>query len=164
MDESVKVRWRPGCKITNTDPEPVLNELTELTAANDGELFPEAVVDAAKKKRSALHGYFEWDDTKAANEHRLTQARRLIRCVEVVRPEAPDKGYTRAFQVARSKRDGKGQSYQQIEDIMADPDRRAELIQRALMELLAIRRKYHQLQELAIVFRELDAVVANYKP
>ena len=44
---------------------------------------------------------------------------------------------------------------------MLDPEARAELLQRALGELLAARRKYHHLQELAIVFRELDKVLTE---
>jgi len=40
-------------------------ELDKL--AVDGKLTAQAVVDAAREESSPLHGYFEWDDNKAAN-------------------------------------------------------------------------------------------------
>lgn len=60
----------------------VLSVLKRLE--NQGRLKPEDVVNEAKKPSSPLHDYFEWDDEKAANEHRLEQARQLIRSVRVV--------------------------------------------------------------------------------
>ena len=48
-----------------------------------GKLTAHAVVDAARDAKSPLHGYFEWDDSKAAEQYRLDQARVLIRTVQV---------------------------------------------------------------------------------
>lgn len=47
-----------------------------------GELTPEAVVQAARDRRSPLHSFFVWDDKVAAHKHRLEQARELIRSVK----------------------------------------------------------------------------------
>lgn len=52
--------------------------------ASSGRLTPAAVVEDAMNEESPLHSYFEWDDNEAARKYRLTQARRLIRSVEVV--------------------------------------------------------------------------------
>lgn len=49
----------------------------------NGRLTPEAVVRAAKDPTSPLHKRFEWDDSEAAHQYRLEQARRLIRSVMV---------------------------------------------------------------------------------
>ena len=49
----------------------------------NGRLTPEAVLTAARDPNSPLHDRFEWDDGKAAAEHRLHQARTLIRSVKV---------------------------------------------------------------------------------
>lgn len=49
----------------------------------DGRLLPSDVVEAARDPRSVLHSHFEWDDSKAAHEHRLAQARALIRTIKV---------------------------------------------------------------------------------
>lgn len=67
--------------------------------AKDGTLTPEQVLADAKRKESPLHGYFEWDDRKAAMFHRLTQARELIASYEIVIADNP----VRAFVWAPSK-------------------------------------------------------------
>ena len=57
-------------------------ELDKL--AVDGKLTAQAVVDAAREEGSPLHGFFEWDDNKAANEYRLLQARGGYRTTEAI--------------------------------------------------------------------------------
>lgn len=53
------------------------------TLEQRGTLTPDAVVADAEKTTSPLHGLFEWDDAVAAREHRLDQARQIIREVLV---------------------------------------------------------------------------------
>jgi hypothetical protein len=65
--------------MSNLDIKQALAELEDET----GRLTPEAVVTAAKDPKSPLHGHFQWDDATAATEHRLNQARALIRSVRV---------------------------------------------------------------------------------
>ena len=57
--------------------------LQEIAANNDGILRPEIVVEAARAKTSPLHSSFEWDNTRAAEAHRLWQARQLIVSVTI---------------------------------------------------------------------------------
>lgn len=47
-------------------------------------LRPQDVVAAATDPAAPLHPCFEWDDERAGHEHRLQQARTLIRMVRVV--------------------------------------------------------------------------------
>ncbi len=56
-----------------------------------GRLSPEDVLRSAASTNSPLHDYFEWDDSAAAQKHRLEQARQLIRSVRVV-VEVVDRG------------------------------------------------------------------------
>ena len=65
-------------------------ELQELYDSS-GSLRPSAVLEVARKKTSALHARFEWDDKKAGHQHRLEQARSLIRCTTIVYEGKPDK-------------------------------------------------------------------------
>ncbi len=60
----------------------------ELCIANGGRLTPDAMVEDARSKRSALHPFFEWDDKKAAHAHRIEQARDLISRWRVVHHDA----------------------------------------------------------------------------
>jgi hypothetical protein len=59
-------------------------ELQAIAAANGGRLTAEMVVEAARDEESPLHDFFTWDDAAAAAEHRIAQARALIRSVRVV--------------------------------------------------------------------------------
>jgi hypothetical protein len=56
----------------------VTRELTKIEKAHGGHLEAKDVLEAAKSKKSPLHQYFEWDDAKAGEAHRLYQARLLI--------------------------------------------------------------------------------------
>jgi hypothetical protein len=59
--------------------------LHELDALRDGtgRLRPQDVVEAARNPESILHKHFEWDDHQAAQAHRISQARQLIRSVTI---------------------------------------------------------------------------------
>ena len=63
----------------------VQNELVALYETH-GALNPEDVISAARNKNSALHDRFQWDDSAAAHQYRLEQARRLIRVAVTVIP------------------------------------------------------------------------------
>jgi hypothetical protein len=62
----------------------VTEALRRLAEAGRGVLLPEAVVQAARDPRSALHNHFTWNDNEAAEKHRLDEARTLIRSVKVI--------------------------------------------------------------------------------
>lgn len=57
---------------------PVLGQL-----ADQGEVAATTIVEAAQSTNSPLHAYFEWDNQKAAQAHRLETARQMITTVRV---------------------------------------------------------------------------------
>jgi len=59
----------------------ILEELHGLIS--NGRLLPEDVIDAARNPNSVLHNYFTWDDSEAAHQFRLQEARALIKKVKV---------------------------------------------------------------------------------
>lgn len=61
--------------------EAIREELESLVV--DGSLEPQRVVDAARNPNSSMHGQFNWDDTEAAHQYRISQARALIKRVKV---------------------------------------------------------------------------------
>jgi len=67
-------------RFSKEDRQAAANRIAEI---DDGKLSPESVVRDAKKRSSPLHKFFEWDDSKAAHEHRIYQARELIRSITV---------------------------------------------------------------------------------
>jgi len=142
-------------------PEKAFRELEQIKSSHRGELHAADVVAAAKPKRHLLHSVFQWDDPLAANEYRNEQARRLIRSIRVVYKDAPGVE-THAYNVTTVlpdiSTDGsvKKRAYRSTADLLADPEARSELLNRALQDLLAFQRRFRGLQELAPVFRGIE--------
>lgn len=152
----------------------VVGERLEAIRAKKGTLTPDLVLGDAKNIRSPLHEYFEWDDSKAAHQHRVEQARYLIRSVTVVyeagepaparqahietvplAPTAPPRP-VRAF--VSVQRDDGGRGYESTAVAMNDADMRRQVLERAHGEMAAVGRRYRELQELSEVFKALDQV------
>ena len=57
------------------------NRVNGLMGKNGGKITPLQIVKDAENHRSPLHEYFEWDNSKAAHEWRLQQARVLLGAV-----------------------------------------------------------------------------------
>jgi hypothetical protein len=135
-------------------------ELAAL-AAQHGTLKQQHVLDAAREETSALHEDFSrhglWDDAKAADRARLAYAGSLIR-IYLVRSKPEQREPTRALVslIADRKRGSGYPGYRRIEDVMGDEGLRENLLQTALMELRAFRRKYEALRELSRVWDELE--------
>lgn len=62
----------------------IRDRLQALELDGKGRLTPEAVVEDARDPDSPLHDRFDWDTDRNAYQHLLTQARQLIRSVEIV--------------------------------------------------------------------------------
>jgi hypothetical protein len=58
--------------------------IDRIAAANGDGPLPEAVVREARNPKHPLHECFDWNDEKAAHEHRLDQARALISSIQVL--------------------------------------------------------------------------------
>lgn len=133
-------------------------ELEKIEARN-GEITPIAVVEAARPEDSVLHKCFEWNDEKAAEQYRLSQARNLIRCI-VVKPESNSKTKKpiRMFVNQNPTDDGQIRqgSYINYRSAFENPDSRAVVLANAKHELQVFRSKYAQLSELSKVFSAID--------
>lgn len=79
---------RVGFISRGVDAQAVGEELESLRLS--GPLTPERTVEKAADETTALHGCFEWDDTKAGYEYRLGQSRSLIRAIRVVDAKQED--------------------------------------------------------------------------
>ncbi len=156
--------WRRGyrgkCKVTVEDADAEIRKLEKRNKAE--KVLPSVLVAAAESKRNKLHQLLEWDDTVCGVEHRLAQARLILRSVMLYRDDLPGQEI-RKYETVRTPGVKKETAYKRTELIMQDPEDRAALLQRALGELVALRRRYSALQELAIVFRSVDEVLETVK-
>jgi hypothetical protein len=128
-------------------------ELAALARAHR-RLRPSDVLDAAQAESSALHKFFNWDDTEAARLYRLEQASVVIRCLVTVLPGS-DERPVRAY-VALSSSPDRG--YEPIERVLGNKTKRETLLQDALRDLRRLEDKYKTLSELAGVFAAARAV------
>ncbi len=135
----------------------VFDELKRLTELHGGTLLPSVVVDAARADHSPLHHLFEWDDTAAAEQWRLLQARNVINAVVTYEKHGDNEIAVRAFVSLPSDRGENG--YRLTVAVMSDAERRLELLTEARAEMLRFKDKYKSLSELASVFEAIDSAV-----
>ena len=131
----------------------VIGELKRIAEKHNGLLQPDAVVKEAKPKTSPLHSYFEWNNSAAAYQHRLWQARSLIRvAVEIIAGvDSPVDVFVSLSNDRGKKRGG----YRLMVDVLSDGDLREQMLSDALKELVVFRDKYKALRELAEVFHAI---------
>jgi len=124
-------------------------ELDALRKKHGGMLSPAVIVKFAAKPTTALHSRFTWDDSAAAHQYRLWQARQVLR-VSVFVPEG-SKTPVRAYVSLRDDRNEEG-GYRATVDVLSDAALREKMLDEALEELQVFERKYRLLSELAPVF------------
>jgi len=126
----------------DADAQTIGEELDKIRRARGGELMPTAVVEAARDPAHPLHGFFEWDDSRAAEAYRLDQARAIIRLVRIddIDPDEPP----RAFLSIGSDR---GTSYRSFDDVKASADLRDAVLRQAEKDLEAFQRRYRSLKD-----------------
>lgn len=157
------IQWKKGSGFS-IDPKVAHQQVEALKTKHGGSLTAEQIVDAAKVKKNPLHSIFDWDDANAANEHRLETARVMMRSFVIIRDDVKTDRPQRVYEVTREPQQGKHRvrhAYRTMEDIMANDDWRAELLTRALRDLIVIRNRYRDLQELSVVMRAIDEVVGT---
>jgi hypothetical protein len=137
----------PGARFAKGVSAEVVGKALEEIQKEDGKVTAEALLKKAKAKKSPLHGLFEWDTDKAAQEYRLHQARNVIREVHVTIKKLPDQGPVRAFVHTK-------QSYQPIEAVASEVTRYEE----AIAELKG------KIDGLKQTITDLGAVAATQKP
>jgi len=107
-------------------------------------------------KRMRLHSLKTWHQDML---NRLHQARQIIGSIQIKvdAPRAPEK-VTRAFVNVRMP--DRHPVYTAVSAALADPAMRGVILERALSELEAWRRRYETLSELALVFEAIEKVRA----
>ena len=80
--EELNFNWRMKGLAKGVSPSIAAEEIKRLQELH-GAVTPEILVEEARKRRSPLHPIFEWDDTKAAYNYRLQQARTLLNNIQV---------------------------------------------------------------------------------
>jgi hypothetical protein len=136
------------------------------------ELTAESVVNEARNKNNPLHACFEWNNTKAAHEYRLSRARVLISCVVMKKEINGEQRKIRAF--VNIKRDEKGNlstnpyakgesNYIFVNSAMDNDVTTKYTIDRALIDLQNLMDKYNNLVELSALFGMIKKKIKSIK-
>ena len=147
-------KWKAGARAPVSAQ--VAGEVCERMSAN-GELTPKALVDASRPEDAPLHKVFEWDDAKAAERYRESQAAYIIRSIEVKREDVTEP--VRAFFTVPTE-GGTSYQYHSVDTILRSTDSRESLLEAAKRELEAFTHKYDQLVELAEVIEAAERLLS----
>lgn len=110
-----------------------------------GQLTAKALVDASRPEDAPLHSEFEWNDDVAAEKWREQQGRLIINQLTVVIDN--QEPVRKFFNIENT-----ANTYTSIDVILKNTNTKEQLLQIALRELGAFKRKYSQLTELAKLF------------
>lgn len=137
--------------------ELIISELNRIASRNGGVLKPELVVEEARRPSSPLHSRFQWDDSVAAHEYRIFQARNLIRVVVHVLPNGNEET-ERVWVSLKQDQQNEGGGYRTLVSVLSDADLRKQLLEQAFEDLQYFEEKYSHLQELAEIFKAMKKI------
>lgn len=140
---TMKYTFREGVRVKGVKADIVGREL-ERIESECGELTPAAVVEESRPSTAPLHSQFEWNDKAAAHEHRLSQARSLIRAVYVVLE--PNATPTPQYVHVQTEDGG---VYKPVSVVLHDPDMLASAIGELQQKLASAARSVNELRAIA---------------
>lgn len=136
----------------------IITELRRIAARHGGVLEPAAVVEAARRRTSPLHSKFEWNDSAAAEAHRLWQARHLINVTVEYIGSGKKAALHRVFVSLSSDRHQEGGGYRTMTSVVRNKTHRERLLEDAFEEMKSFQAKFAGLKELAEVFAVMRKV------
>lgn len=145
---------KEGSRISDTQAKILAAEFQRIEK-NAGALTPELLVDRARPPDSPIHNLFDWDDARAAESWRLSQARVLIASVCVsIQTRTEEKiqvKVTRAWQHVNAHDDERrfeGSAYINLGRAMRDQRYRQQILERAKESARSWMRTYHLIRDL----------------
>ena len=149
--------WEPGYefKFHGADAQKVYEEIKSIGPS----ATPEQIVDKGRDKKTELHRCFTWDDAEAAEKWRKEEARAITHHLRIRKEDQEEvKTMPRIF-VKTAESEG----YRSIEFVVKNDDEYQQLLQRALGELIAFKKKYSILsdrEELRNLIEAVETLIA----
>lgn len=150
--------WANGARIA-VDAE-VAGQALDAMVKEYKSLTPALVVNESRPVAAPLHPAFEWNDPVAAERYRETQASYLLRSLVLSsKNSAGEDVQIRKFANVAATATGQPQRvYIDMQAAMLDDVLRKQILEDALGELRAFRRKYARLAELAKIFQSITEI------
>lgn len=153
-------RVRKGSRLQDRDAAILGKEFTRLEKTSP--LTPQRLVSEAESRDSVLHGYFEWNNSQAAEQYRLSQARHLLAAVVVVYDRPEGEVEVRGWYNVRQVDNGGERVYASLDKVEETPLLRAQVVAQAKKTLdywLATYAKYEELFPVTEAIRQaLDEI------
>lgn len=142
--------WKPEVAFIYKGISP--QKVTEEIMAIGEDATPGQILSKARDDSTELHRCFTWDNTIAAEKWRLQEARQVV-CSLIIRQETvtPDKPPVRIFHKNET-----GSGYKSAPLLFKVEEEYQKLLQAALAELQAFKRKYARLSELEDILALID--------
>ena len=157
-----KVFAGEGSQMKDSDARLWASELPQIAKKHKTpfeSLNAEIIVQEASIPESKLHAYFEWNDMKAAHQHRLAQARFYVR--HIVYRFQKGSEPVRLFSTIRMDTGEPGiraNYYVPTETAIENPQMREQILAQAYAEWMTFQRKYQTLKELADLFQSSEKI------
>lgn len=156
---NVMGRWAPGVRLKNLpDANHAAREVASIQK-EEGRVTADLLLERARSVSSCLHGVFEWDDERAAHEHRLAQARLVLRSLQIVTPN----GEAARMYVAVDVEESRGKQYVPTVQAMKVPEWREFVMEEALNDLRSLKAKYAAFKEMAALVEDVDRIVVKFE-
>jgi hypothetical protein len=144
-------KFAPHASINKTlkgaDPQKIGQTVEQIQRKRGGNFEAVDLVNEARSPKSALHRVFEWDNTEAAEQYRIQQARHLL-SVLVVETELPDReNVTHRVFVSVTEQGETG--YSSLTHVMTDESLRRQFLTKLLNQLETLQEQCKQYQDLA---------------
>lgn len=158
-----KFKARPGQQINNEQAERYGSYIYGLGQRRKKGVQPEELVQLASEEDNPCHDYFEWDDSAAAHEYRLNQARRLLRSFTVI-IEDPETGEAvEDVGMHRVPVKGRGKAatfaYVPVEQAVQEEESLAFVLAEYVRRLRSIEKDMENCQSFASAFAEVLPVL-----
>lgn len=155
--------WKSGHNI-KADANLCAVEMERLLA-HYGYISAQALVEAGKDEESPLHSIFEWDDEKAAQAHRITEASHAMRSLVIVSDDASEPQPVFVSVLASAMGDPEARAfdhvYVSIGDARSSPNIAQSIREEALRGLRSWQRRYRMVQGLGQVHEAIERALVG---
>lgn len=132
--------------------------LKEIRKRNPEKLLKaDDVVETAAHPDHPLHGFFEWDDTAAAHQYRLAQARMLIRKLVVSGPDK-DSPAVPEYVSLKAERKKPGGGYRETNEVVNSRELLTQLEETAKSDIDGVLKRYEMLKALCEKVRKAAGI------
>lgn len=148
-----KYQWKMASLAKGIDADSAIAEIERIESIF-GSLTAENVLTASQSPDSLLHSLFQWDDTKAAHNYRLQQARTILNNIEI---NIISDGESKVMSVFEIVNLGEGRVYKSIQNMNPnDVEYVKQLVKREINHLKLKLSTYNKFEE---TIKHLDDAV-----